>query len=420
MSLIREVEVTNTVNVAVTNTVAVDSVNNGLLDTGNSSSVILGIAGVFTGEWLDTLNHNTVSIGIVADQNSATIGLDVQWSADGVSETQDDTFSIFANKGKTYTFSPANRYLRVVYTNGAVAQTSFSLQTILKKGGFKASSHRLEDALVDDDDAEVVKAVLTAKDLSGAYDNIGQFRGALNVHQSDVHRFIVNRHFTTPEGTSTTMTVASTPGAITLSVADTTGFAVSNVISINDIGETNGAVITAIPTPGAPGVIQLDRPLDNAHSIGTVIAISEENMTATAGTLASPVIYSIGPPPGEKWHILRMLLSSTFATASDDSKFGNQTALTNGVLIRQQISGAYHTITNWKSNSDMKRDMFDLPGTDKAGGGLFGINGRWTFKNVDFVPELIGDNNDTIEILVQDTLTLSTFEVHAQGHKVGQ
>jgi hypothetical protein len=37
-----------------------------------------------------------------------------------------------------------------------------------------------------------------------------------------------------------------------------------------------------------------------------------------------------------------------------------------------------------------------------------------------FVPELIGDNGDHIEFLVQDTITLTTFEVHAQGHKVGQ
>jgi hypothetical protein len=68
----------------------------------------------------------------------------------------------------------------------------------------------------------------------------------------------------------------------------------------------------------------------------------------------------------------------------------------------------------------MKRDMFDLPDTSKSGGGLFGINGRWTFKNVDFVPELVGDNGDTIQILSQDALTLSTFDIHAQGHKVGQ
>jgi hypothetical protein len=37
------------------------------------------------------------------------------------------------------------------------------------------------------------------------------------------------------------------------------------------------------------------------------------------------------------------------------------------------------------------------------------------------VPELIGDDGDFLEFLAQDDMTsLSTFEVHAQGHKVGQ
>jgi hypothetical protein len=398
----------------------IETINNGLIDTGNSSATPLGISGVFPGDWQDTLNFNVIIIGVTADQDSATDGLEIQWSADGITVTQDDVFSIFANAGKVFTFSPANRFFKIVYTNGVLAQTAFNIQSIFKKAGFKASSHRLRDDVVSDDDAELVKSVLSGLNLDGNFENVGAFRGALNVHQSDVHRFIVNRHFSTPEGTSTTLTAGSIPGAITFSVTDTAGFAVGSIIGINDVGEPNGAVITAIPTPGAPGVVQLDRPMDNAHPIATVIEVVEENIAASTGTLASPVIYSIGPPPGEIWHILRLLISSTFSSASDDSKFGNQTALTNGLVVRQQLSGVFHTVTNWKSNADMKRDMFDLPDTSKSGGGLFGINGRWTFKNVDFVPELIGDNGDTIQILSQDALTLSTFDIHAQGHKVGQ
>ena len=52
-------------------------------------------------------------------------------AANGVDKIQDDTFSIFADKGKVFTVTPANRYFRIVYTNGSTAQTSFSLQTRL-------------------------------------------------------------------------------------------------------------------------------------------------------------------------------------------------------------------------------------------------------------------------------------------------
>ena len=44
-----------------------------------------------------------------------------------------------------------------------MAQTTFSLQTSLKQTAGKPSSHRIQDAIVDDDDAELVKSVLTGK-----------------------------------------------------------------------------------------------------------------------------------------------------------------------------------------------------------------------------------------------------------------
>lgn len=403
MSLIREIK----------------TIDNGLVSSVNSTSSALGAAGVFTGDWEDTLNYNTITIGILADQSSAVDGLEVQWSADGLTEIQDDVFSIFANAGKVYTFSPANRYFRVVYTNGAAPQASFSIQSILKKGGIKASSHRLKDSVIGDDDAELIKAVLTAADLNGVYSSIGQFKGALNVHQSDVHQFSVNRHFTTPLGTTTTLSTASLSQDIAIQVANTAGFAIGSTITINDVGEPNGAIVTAVAA-GAPGTLTLDRPLDNDHALGTVIALVSENIAALTGTLAAPVVYSVGPPPGEIWHILRIMISSTFGSAADDSKFGDMAALPIGMVLRQNLSTGHHTISNWKSNADMKRDMHDVPDNAKAGGGLFGMSGRWTFKKTDFVPELIGDNGDTLEILSQDPLTLTTFEVHAQGHKVGQ
>jgi len=164
VSLIREVEVTNTVSV--------DSVNNGLESIGNSTSTPLGIGIAFPGVYEDSLNYNTITVGITSDQSSAADGLVIEWSDDGITLVQDDRFTIFANGGKVYTFSPANRYFRVVYTNGGVAQTTFSLQTILRKGGFKASSHRLKDSVIGDDDAELQKAVITGENPSGIFKNV--------------------------------------------------------------------------------------------------------------------------------------------------------------------------------------------------------------------------------------------------------
>lgn len=144
----------------------------GHLCSDNTTTTPLGIDGVFTGDWQDTLDYGTISINVNSDQNSATDGLDVQWSIDGVTVDDHDYFSILANNPKTFTFGPANRYVRIVYTNGGVAQTSFNLQTLLRRVYVKPSSHRIQDAIIGQDDAELIKAVLTGINQDGEFVNI--------------------------------------------------------------------------------------------------------------------------------------------------------------------------------------------------------------------------------------------------------
>jgi len=137
----------------------------------NSSTDNLNPGAAFTGNWQDTLDYGTVTIGIIADQDSAVDGLVIQWSADGIDVSQDDVFTITANNGKVFTFGAANRYVKVIYTNGGVIQTSFNLQTILRRVAIKNSSHRINDSIVAEDDAELIKAVLTGENPGGTFVN---------------------------------------------------------------------------------------------------------------------------------------------------------------------------------------------------------------------------------------------------------
>jgi len=173
------------------NPLPTSSFNNGYECTNNTTTTPLGIDGVYTGEWEDVLNYNCIIIGIKTDQDSATDGLKIEWSADGITVDDDDTFTISANRGKVFTFSPARRYMRIVYTNDGVAQTLFRLQTVLKKGGFKPSSHRIQDSIVAEDDAELVKAVLTGENPAGTFVNFqsttkGNFKTSIEEFESDV------------------------------------------------------------------------------------------------------------------------------------------------------------------------------------------------------------------------------------------
>lgn len=135
----------------------------------NSTATPLGISGVFTGAWTDALGFSGVSVIAKASQASAALGLVIQWSSDGTNIDDTDSYTLAANTGKQYSFGLMARYFRVIYTNGVVAQATFRLQTILHTGYFKPSSHRLGDNITDEDDSEIVKAVITGKRPDGSY-----------------------------------------------------------------------------------------------------------------------------------------------------------------------------------------------------------------------------------------------------------
>lgn len=134
----------------------------GVVSDVNSTSIPLGIGGAFPGAWVEILDYGIIFINVYSDVASATDGLVIQQSSDGSNVDHDDKYTVPAGTGKNYSINPYARYMRATYTNGVVAQTEFRLQTILK-GNAKPSSHRIQDSISDDDDAELVKAVLTGK-----------------------------------------------------------------------------------------------------------------------------------------------------------------------------------------------------------------------------------------------------------------
>lgn len=131
----------------------------GVVDSGNSSVVPLLGGATFTGTAFETLNYGIVFVSVYADVASATDGLKVQQSIDGTNWDFVDNYTIAAGANENYAVNPHARYLRVVYTNGGSAQTTFRLQ-VVAKGNSKPSSHRLEDNVTTQDDAELVKAVI--------------------------------------------------------------------------------------------------------------------------------------------------------------------------------------------------------------------------------------------------------------------
>lgn len=128
----------------------------------NSSEDNLTGGGEFTGDWVDTTGIGIVYVSVYSDQDSAEDGLIIEQSTDGITAHFDDVFTISATRGKNFAINPHAQYLRVRYINGSVATTDFRLQTKLNLNGL-ASTHRIKDDITTDDDARLVKSVLSIK-----------------------------------------------------------------------------------------------------------------------------------------------------------------------------------------------------------------------------------------------------------------
>jgi hypothetical protein len=119
----------------------------------------------------------SVSVFAFSDVASATDGLSIEWSTDNANWDETDDFTIPAGNAKIFSFGPPARYMRVIYTNGGVGQAAFRLQTITKSVRVKPSSHRINDPILTEDDAELTKSVLTGEDPGGDFINFGATSG---------------------------------------------------------------------------------------------------------------------------------------------------------------------------------------------------------------------------------------------------
>lgn len=136
----------------------VSSAATGALSPTNSSTTPLGGGGVFTGTSVNVLAYGSIVVTVFANVASATNGLSIQQSMDNVNWDVTDTYTIAASTAKTFSIPRQANFMRVAYTNGAGAQATFRLQTILNQQQPAASSVKTADGLSAESDAELTYA----------------------------------------------------------------------------------------------------------------------------------------------------------------------------------------------------------------------------------------------------------------------
>jgi len=100
----------------------------GALSTGNSSTSALGGGSAFTGAWEDVSGYESMTVAVATDKDGSYA---IQFSPDGVNI--DSTLTRYYRTSlinPPHRFTVTRRYARIVYTNGASAQSYFRLQTM--------------------------------------------------------------------------------------------------------------------------------------------------------------------------------------------------------------------------------------------------------------------------------------------------
>lgn len=179
-------------NITIPNVVAT---NNSFIST---NAVAAGAT--LSGDWEDILNFATISILINASAASAPAPgtINCYFSSNGtnidraVSYPVQDATAYEATSTTSTAFNPAHtlitvsKYLKVEYTNGAVALTSLRLSTVYHVNPSKPLTSRATQFLTDYADADTSRSIINAKTEGtllpgGHYQNIVASNGNLNI-----------------------------------------------------------------------------------------------------------------------------------------------------------------------------------------------------------------------------------------------
>lgn len=139
----------------------------GYYDVTNSTNVPLGPGGTYVGTAIDITNYATVSIAAASDVESATGGLQVQFGPDGVNwDHVTHVFDVPAG-GLSYNLPCELRFMRIVYTNGAVAQSYFRLTCVLRQIYVPPSVYTMNQGVYDGTLGTPTKSVIFGKTTGG-------------------------------------------------------------------------------------------------------------------------------------------------------------------------------------------------------------------------------------------------------------
>ena len=135
----------------------------GWISGGNSTTVPLAANATFTGAADLCTDYSSFAVTWLSDQASAAGGVTFEFSQDGTNWDRVKTVTSTANDAHLHNLAVITRYFRLVYINGAVAQTSFRLQTLYHTDKAHTVTSGAQQVLHDHDDVQLVRPTSNAE-----------------------------------------------------------------------------------------------------------------------------------------------------------------------------------------------------------------------------------------------------------------
>ena len=175
-------------------------------------------------------------------------------------------------------------------------------------------------------------------------------------------------------------------------------------------------------------VLTLSKPFGTAMSPTHVESAyrTNANLALAVGSPAAPVRFSVSPPDGLSFDIIRYITSCIMTAAGDDAKFASGSPLQFGLVFgHEDTEGTTYGFVI-RDNTDLRITGFDMAYvTRSGGGGRYGMAARETTNGDDksgVVIRIDGAKNGEFFVRVQDNITAVTglvyMAIKVDGHIV--
>jgi hypothetical protein len=130
-----------------------------VIDKENSTTTLIAGGGTFTGRAVDCSVFSSITVFIYSDVASATNGLSLELSTDGVNWDRKKQVTVKAGVSQVHSLAVVSQYFRITYTNGSSAQSEFRLQTICHVSKSRDLSSGTEQVIQKYDDVALQRLV---------------------------------------------------------------------------------------------------------------------------------------------------------------------------------------------------------------------------------------------------------------------